>query len=234
VTDELVAAIRSDLARAADPARAPRMQAYMKSSMPFRGVPMPVVRTTVRARLRDHPPADVVAWETAVRRLFDEAGYREERYAALAIAGRPRFRSYQTPERLALYRHLVFTGAWWDIVDDVSHRVGDVLLADRASVTPVMLDWSQDDCRWIRRCAILSQLGHKAATDTGLLGAVIDANCADSEFFIRKAIGWALREYARTDAEWVSAFVGQRRDRLSPLSVREALKHLPRPPEDER
>jgi 3-methyladenine DNA glycosylase AlkD len=86
--------------------------------------------------------------------------------------------------------------------------------------------WASDEDFWIRRAAITSQLKAKSATDQELLAAALDANLADQEFFIRKAIGWTLREYAKTDPQWVRSYVESRRTRLSPLSLREAMKHL--------
>ena len=224
--EKLVAAVRRELAAVADPARAPAMQAYMKSTMPFYGVPMPVTRSLVRRLLREHPIGSRDEWEDVVRRLFDEAAYREEQYAALAVAGQSRFRVYQTLDTLPLYRHLIVEGDWWDLVDDVSHRVGDVLLAERAETSAVMRTWSGEPNLWLRRSSIICQLGHKAKTDTTLLTDVIEPNIGDRDFFIRKAIGWALRDYARTDPLWVRAYVAVRDTELAPLSRREALKHL--------
>jgi 3-methyladenine DNA glycosylase AlkD len=224
--DDLVTAIRSELAAAADPARAPQMQAYMKSVLPFYGAPMPVVRTTVRRLVREHPLASRHAWEEVVRRLFDEATHREERYAALAIAGNARYQTYQTMASLPLYRHLVVTGAWWDLVDDVSHRVGDTLLRERFDTSIVVRQWAREPDIWLRRSSIICQRGHKSATDTELLAEVIEVNVEDREFFLRKAIGWALREYAKVNPAWVLAFVRSRETTLSKLSRREALKHL--------
>ena len=127
---------------------------------------------------------------------------------------------------LGLYEEIIRTGAWWDLVDGVAHRLGDLLQAHRAKLTPLLGRWSRDDDFWVRRAAITAQLGAKAATDTALLGAVIEANLNDPEFFIRKAIGWALRQYARTDPAWVRAFVQRHWDELSPLSRKEALRNL--------
>ena len=132
---------------------------------------------------------------------------------------------------LALYRHLVVSGAWWDYVDVVAaDRVGPILLRHRAAVTPLLRADAVDDHLWVRRTAILAQLKHREETDLELLADVIDANLEGSlhgrEFFIRKAIGWALRQHARVDPEWVRGFVESRGDRLSGLSRREALKHL--------
>ena len=119
------------------------------------------------------------------------------------------------------------TGAWWDHVDEVaSHLVGGVLAGHRVEVTPVMRAWAVDDDLWVRRTAVLCQLNHKADTDTDLLHDVIEANLDDRSFWLRKAIGWALREYSRTDPDWVRAEVDQLGDRLSGLSRREATRHL--------
>lgn len=228
---DLVRDLRRRIAEAADPDRAPAMQAYMKSELPFRGVSSPVLHGICRSALEQHPLPDRGSWEAAVRGLWDRAQYREERYAALAVAGDRRYRAHRDPASLDLARHLVVTGAWWDLVDTLATRfVGDVLERHRDEATPVVLAWAHDDDLWLRRTAVLAQLKHKARTDTGLLRAALEANLESSqhgrEFFIRKALGWALREHARTDPEWVRAFVATHERDLSGLTRREALKHL--------
>lgn len=227
----LVDGIRSALGAAGDPVRAAGQQAYMKSAMPFHGVTSPELRRVVGPLLRAHPPVDRETWEATVRELWDGADHREERYAALALAQHRSARAWQDPGVLGLYRHLVVTGAWWDLVDEPATRlVGPVLLTHRAEVTPVMDAWSVEDDLWLRRVAILAQLKHKGATDTALLERVIVANLDGSafgrEFFIRKAIGWALREHARTDPAWVRGLMERHTERLSGLTRREATKHL--------
>ena len=205
----------------------------MKSSMPYRGLTSPELRVLLRPLLADPAlaPASREAWEADVRALWDGAAYREERYAALALTGHRVARAWQDPSALGLYRYLVETGAWWDYVDVVAaDRVGPILLRHREIVTPVMRAYAVDDHLWVRRTAILAQLKHREDTDLDLLSDVVDANLEGSrfgrEFFVRKAIGWALRQHARVDPEWVRAFVEARGDRLSGLSRREALKHL--------
>jgi 3-methyladenine DNA glycosylase AlkD len=159
--------------------------------------------------------------------LWDEATHREERYAATALARHRAARPWQDPAALDLYRHLVVTGAWWDHVDEVaSHLVGGVLAGHRDDVTPVMRAWAVDDDLWVRRTAVLCQLNHRADTDVDLLRDVVEANVDDRSFWLRKAIGWALREYSKTDPDWVRAEVVRLGDRLSGLSRREATKHL--------
>ena len=219
VTD-LVERVRAGLAARADQAAAPAMQAYMKSAMPFRGVPKPARTALLRelaCRLGD--PATV---ETAAVALWDGAEYREERYVAVAMARRLR----PDPVRLPLIEHWIRTGAWWDLVDEIAvHLVGPLLQAHPARAEPVVRGWMVDDDRWLRRTSVIAQLGAHSATDVGLLADAIEANQDDPDFFLRKAVGWALRQHARTDAAWVRAFVAAH-PRLSPLSRREALRHL--------
>ena len=223
----IVGQIRAALAAAGEPQRALAQQAYMKSAMPYRGITSPELKQLVRPLLAAYTPTDRATWERDVRDLWDGATHREERYAALALARHRRARQWQEPEALDLYRHLVVTGAWWDLVDETaSHLVGGVLAAHREAVTPVIRAWAVDEDPWLRRTAVLAQLGHKADTDLDLLRSAIEANVDDRSFWLRKAIGWALREYARTDPDWVRAEVDRLGDRLSGLSRREALKHL--------
>jgi 3-methyladenine DNA glycosylase AlkD len=195
--------------------------------MPFHGVPVPEVRRITRAELAAHPRADRRTWHDTVLELWDGATHREERYAALTLVRNPHAAAYQDLASLELYRHLVVTGAWWDLVDELAHAIGAVLRDVGPPAAAVVRVWSRDDDLWLRRAAILCQLGLGARTDQELLADCIEVNLADTAFFIRKAIGWALRDFARADPAWVTAFVEAVGDRLSPLSRREASKHLP-------
>jgi 3-methyladenine DNA glycosylase AlkD len=225
---DVVAAVRAALRAAGDPAVASGQQAYMKSAMPYYGVTAPRLKQVLRPILAAYRPAGREEWEAEVRVLWDEATHREERYAATALARHRTARAWQDPAALDLYRHLVVTGAWWDHVDEVAaHLVGGVLAGHRGEVTPVIRRWAVDDDVWVRRTAVLSQLNHKADTDVDLLHDTIEPNLADTSFWLRKAIGWALREYGRTDPAEVARYVDHVGDALSPLSRREALKHVP-------
>jgi 3-methyladenine DNA glycosylase AlkD len=223
---DLVGAIRSALRAHADAGRAPTMQAYMKSTLPYHGVPMPETRKLVKAAIAAHPIPDREVWEATVRTLFDEASHREEWYAALMLVGHRSAGAYLDVGAMPLLEHLITTGAWWDVVDDASHRVGDALLADRAGVEPVIRRWTATDDLWLRRAAIICQLGHRERTDLDLLTAAIEPAMTAPDFFLRKAIGWALREHAKTDESWVRRFVAAHESALSGLSRREAMKHL--------
>jgi len=223
--------VRDGLAAAGDPARAVLQQAYMKSAMPYYGLTAAELKALLRPILVEHRFEERAEWETTARLLWDVATHREERYAAIALLRHRHYHPWVDADLVPLLEHLVRTGAWWDYVDEIaSHLVGQVLLEDRPTLTPLMIDWAQDDHLWVRRTAMLCQLRHREQTDTNLLEHALVANLDDTvlgkEFFIRKALGWALREHARTDAAWVLDFVGTHADRLSGLSRREALKHL--------
>jgi 3-methyladenine DNA glycosylase AlkD len=219
-----VAFVRAELAKAADPAKAGPMAAYMKTDDPFYGVQKPARSKIYREMMRRYPIGSPGEYQQAVGELW-ALPHREEKYLALGIAtGMPEFISF---EHLPLYRRLIVEGAWWDFVDEVAARaVGIVWLHDRARTTPVMERWIGDDDMWLRRTAIIAQLKHKDRTDEALLFEFCAARAHENEFFIRKAIGWALREYAKTAPDAVRGFADAHRDALSALSYREATKHL--------
>lgn len=227
-----VGAVRAALAEAGDPERAAGQQAYMKSDLPYVGLSAPGLRSLLKPLLAEHRFIDRGSWEAAVLELWDDVTHREEWYAAVALLRHGAYRAWIDPDLLPILEHLVRTGAWWDVVDEIAgHLVGQVLLDHRAAVTPVMDGWSvDDDSLWVRRTSVLAQLRHGDETDTDLLERVLVANLDDTaygrDFFIRKALGWALRQHARTDPTWVRTFVSTHADRLSGLSRREALKHL--------
>lgn len=220
----LMSAIRSRLRAAADPDRAAGAQAYMKSDMPSLGVRVPEVRRIVKAAARELPPGSLEELQSDVLELWRGARWREERYAAIDLTGL-RLAAGEL-SMLPLYEEIIRSGSWWDLVDGVSRRLCELLQTHREDMSPVLLRWSTDVDFWVRRAAITAQLGARSATDPALLAAVIEPNLADPEFFIRKAIGWALRDYAATDPDWVRDFAALHGEALSPLSRREALRKL--------
>jgi 3-methyladenine DNA glycosylase AlkD len=217
--------IRRELRAGADPERAAGAAAYLKvaenGGLPLLGVRRPEVRRITRASATAHP-ATADALTDVARSLWDTAAYREERYAAQDLLGLRWARGRL--DLLNLHRHMAVTGAWWDHVDEVAHRIADLLDAHPAETAAVLRVWRSDDSMWLRRLAIIGQLGRGDRVDLVLLTDVIEPNVADPEFFVRKAIGWALREVARWNPGWVRAFA--QTHELSPLSRREALKHL--------
>lgn len=220
-------ALLTALTAVADPDRAAGQQAYMRSEMPFHGVTVPDVRKIVRGIVARDPIPDAAVWQAVILALWRQAGHREERYGAIDVLNHPRHRSWLTPGRIDLIEELVVTGAWWDFVDAVaSHGAGAMLANHPAETAAILRRWAVDSDIWKRRTAILAQLRRKAAIDRQLLVDVIEPSIGETEFFLRKAIGWALREVSRTDPDFVVEFVTENVDRLSPLSKREALKIL--------
>ncbi|MDE0408653.1 MAG: DNA alkylation repair protein [Alphaproteobacteria bacterium] len=224
IRDSVIAA----LGEAADPARAAQQQAYMKSAMPCFGVSVPQCRRIAGSVFRAHPLPDAPAWKAVILELWRKAARREERYAAVELLLFGRYAKWLEPARLPMVEELVVTGAWWDFVDPIASRgVGTMLAAHPGPTKAVLREWANDDDIWKRRTAILAQLRAKRATDTALLADAIRPSIGEPEFFLRKAIGWALREYSKTDPAWVLEFVGTHAG-LSDLSRREALKLLQR------
>ena len=220
VAEDLSETIRVGLRTAADPARAQGQQAYMKSAMPFLGVRVPEARLVAQRAAKGI--TDAAALRATALELWDTADHREERYASMALLALRPLRG--DPALIPVVEHLVRTGQWWDYTDELAHRLADLHDARPRETAALARAWARDDDLWIRRIAILSQLGRGIHLDPGLLADTIEPNRAEPEFFIRKAIGWALREYARIDPAWVRVFVDAHA--LSPLSRREALKHL--------
>ncbi|MER6944700.1 DNA alkylation repair protein [Nonomuraea sp. NPDC000554] len=219
-------AVRQALREAAEPEKAAMMQAYMKSAMPFLGVQAAPRRAALRRVFADNRIPSAPEWRRAVLELWREAEYREERYAAIELTGYHHYREFQTLYTVPMYEEMIVTGAWWDLVDELAtHRVGGLLTAFPDSMRPLMLEWAHDGDLWKRRTAILCQNRFKERTDTALLYACIEPSLSDNDFFARKAIGWALREYAKVSPDEVVRYVQAKG--ISGLSRREALRNLP-------
>jgi 3-methyladenine DNA glycosylase AlkD len=218
--------LRKELAAIADPTRAPGMQAYMKSAMPYYGLRMAGLRAACKRVFDQHPLESCAEWQATVVELWRGARFREERYAAIELTAHRRHRDCRNPSVLPLYEEMITTGAWWDYVDEIAHLVGQLLRAFPDEVRPVMRAWSADPNLWKRRVSIICQISFKKETDLDLLYANIEPNLADRDFFIRKAIGWSLRAYAWTDPKEVSRYVRANEQQLSGLSRREALKNM--------
>lgn len=203
------------------------MQAYMKSDMPYYGVSSVPLGAITKELFGQFVLRTEAEWRDTCLALWDDARFREERYVAFGLSGARPYRAYQTPDALGLYEHCIVDGAWWDHVDGFAiHRVGPLLRDYPDEIEPVMRAWSTDADMWRRRSSIICQVGSKADTDLGLLYDCIEPNLADTEFFIRKAIGWALRSYAWLNPSEIERYVRANEDRLSGLSKREALKNI--------
>src|SRR5581483_10572755 len=197
------------------------------SAMPYLGVPVPAMRAACRDIFASHPLADFEEWRDTALALWRGASHREHRYAAIQLTGVRAARDFQTTRALPMYEEMIVTGAWWDYVDEIaSHRLGAILRREPERMRRTMLAWARGDDLWKRRSAILCQLGFKAETDLDLLYACIEPSLGSKEFFLQKAIGWALRQHAWTDPAEVVRYVRANESRLAALSKREALKNV--------
>jgi 3-methyladenine DNA glycosylase AlkD len=224
---QLVRSVRETLEAAGNPHAAERMRAYMKSALPFHGVAKRARRAALEPVFAAHPIEGWDALSESTLALWRSATHREERYAALDLARRRQHRAHWTPRALPLLDELVVSGAWWDLVDEIATKLlRAVLESDGQAVTPVIRRWARGEDLWRRRAAILVQIGRKDATDRALLEDVIAPSLDSKELFLRKAIGWSLRELSRFDPAWVRTYVREHEARLSGLSRREALRRI--------
>jgi len=219
--------LRAALRKAADSKKAAGMQAYMKSSMPYLGVQTVPLRKICKQVFSKIDLKSAKQWERLVLELWVNARYREERYAAINLLEDKRALTFQTVATLGLYEKLIVDGAWWDFVDVIAaHRVGYLFAKFPAPLRRKMLQWSKSRNLWKRRTSILCQLSFKDRTDLDLLYACIAPSLDAKEFFLEKAIGWALRQYAWTDPQEIRRYVKAHSASLSALSRREALKSI--------
>ena len=223
---KLVKTAHARLKVVARPEDAPAMQAYMKTTQPFWGVKKPAREAIEKDLAKTFVPENQADYERAVLALWS-GKRREEQYLALNFAIRQR--AFVRFESMGLYERMIREGQWWDTVDAiVSDLVSRVYLKDRKRMEPILAKWIDDENMWIRRTAILAHMQHKAETDEKTLYAHCLKRAHEKEFFIRKAIGWALRHHSKTNPKAIEKFVRANEAKLSPLSVREALKVIER------
>ena len=205
---------------AADPKKAAEMSAYMRDLFPFLGIPAPERRNLSKEFLKaaGKMPID---WPF----VFECWDQPEREYQYLATDYLEKVRSRLSPADIPNIQKIIVTKSWWDTVDALDVLMGEIALR-HPGVKETLLKWSIDDNFWLRRAAIDHQLSRKDRTDTVLLEKILINNLGQEEFFINKAIGWSLREYSKTDPEWVRSFIEKHKDRMKPLSIREGSKYL--------
>jgi 3-methyladenine DNA glycosylase AlkD len=222
--EQLAAQIQHTLSGLADPARAVAMRAYMRDQFPFLGIPTPARRAALKPLLK--ADFDQKRLLTAADQLWRLPG-REYRYAAIDLLARHVARLELSA--VAPLLDLAQREPWWDTVDGLAGIVGDVLRAARRNdpgAQAAMDAALRHDCLWVRRIAMIHQLGWRLETDSTRLFGYAQTLAPEDDFFIRKAIGWALRDYARWNPQAVRDFVAAMGGRLSPLSAREATRRI--------
>jgi 3-methyladenine DNA glycosylase AlkD len=223
LAEEILRRLRERLTAAADPARAIPMRAYMRGKFEFLGIPGPVQKSLGRQVLHGLPAPTEADLDAVARGCW---GLKEREYQYFACGYLRRHIKVGSAGFLTTARHVIVTRSWWDTVDALAaHTVGP-LVAKHAQLVSTMDEWIRDENMWLARTAILHQLTYKESTDATRLFHYCVVQMDHKDFFVRKAIGWALREYAKTAPEAVRSFVRAHEARLAPLSVREALKNL--------
>jgi 3-methyladenine DNA glycosylase AlkD len=221
---DLIQFVSQEFRLLANPAKALGMAAYLKTDMPFYGIQKPERMIVYRSMKNNFSPGNRRDYESGILALWN-LPHREEKYAAIQFARQADI--FVNADSIALYEKMIRQGAWWDLVDEVGIKlVGRVLLGQRAIIKPTIYKWIKDHDLWIRRAALISHIGHKHETDENQLFLHCQTLAHEKEFFIGKAIGWALRDYSWHNPEAVLAFLRKNSKSLSNLSRREAAKRL--------
>lgn len=204
---------------------ASQMEAYMRNQFSYLGIPSKQRKDLSKAFIKNFKLKakmnNKVDW-----RVIDQLWsweYREFQYVAIdcLVASK----AFLKAEDLVHFQEAITSKSWWDSVDGMVKTVGHLVLTE-TSLEENLLEWSEADNIWLRRTAILHQLGRKEVTNTTLLAKILDKNLNDTEFFINKAIGWALRDYSKLNPRWVAAYLDSRKENLSNLSIKEASKYI--------
>jgi 3-methyladenine DNA glycosylase AlkD len=215
--------LRADLEAVGSTERAAEMAAYMRDRFPFHGVPTPRRRSIERPVIAASAGATSGELIGFARACWAEPE-REFQYVAVDVL-RKRAAALE-PDALDDVRELIEDRSWWDTVDMLATHVVGTMARDHPEITASLDDWIRDENVWVARTAMLHQLLWKDDTDPARLFRYAEIQAANPDFFMRKAIGWALRQYARTDPDAVRDFVAAHVTALSALTRREALKRL--------
>lgn len=216
-----VASLKTLFEQNADSSQAAPMKKYMRDQFEYLGIKSPQVKTLFRQAVSENGLPDLEELDQVIRELW-ELPPREFQYLAIGIM--ERLEKKLPSKAIKTLEYMIVHKSWWDTVDNISHIVGVHFKRYPDVHEKYLAKWRTSKNIWLRRTAILFQLDYKEHTDFNLLSEIIRENLGSKEFFINKAIGWALRQYARIDPEAVMKFV--KSTQLHPLSQREAMKHL--------
>ena len=201
--------------------QASKMSAYMQNKFPFFGILSPKRKELTKKFLSMAKKESHIDW-TFVNECWKKS---EREYQHFALNYLEAVKNNLTPADVSAIREIAIKKSWWDTIDYLDRIVGHIAL-NFPEVNKILLAWSVDENIWLRRIAIDHQLLRKEKTDTTLLETIIKNNFGQTEFFINKAIGWSLRDYSKTNPKWVKNFINKYRDKLAPISIREASKYV--------
>lgn len=204
-----------------DSKKAKSMSKYMRNQFKFYGLQTPKRRKLYKDLIKEEKKTGKIDWDFLDKCYNDE--HREFQY--LVCDYLKAMTNFLTYEDIPKIREYVKTKEWWDTIDSLDKVIGEIGLEDKR-VNDLMLKWSQDDDFWIRRISIDHQLGRKEKTDCELLEVILINNFGSDEFFINKSIGWALRDYSKTNPDWVKNFIDKNKSQMNKLSIKEASKYI--------
>ena len=197
------------------------MSKYMRGLFKYYGIPTPVRRSIYKELLKKEKSRGIIDWELLDKCNNDE--HREFQYFIKDYLSL--LQKLLTYDDVSKIKRYIETKQWWDTIDGFDRIIGNIAFID-SRINDLMLEWSKDDDFWIRRIAIDHQLCRKDKTNADLLGKIIINNLGSKEFFINKAIGWSLRDYSKTNPDWVRDFICKHKDKMDKLSIREASKYI--------
>ena len=201
--------------------QAQRMSKYMLNKFEYIGIKTSERRKIFKNFFKEYKNEEKIDWEF-VNKCWENK-YREFQYIAADYL--KNMKDKLTIDDIPEFKRLILKKSWWDTIDNLDMTIGALALKD-SNVNKILLEWSLDENIWLRRIAIDHQLLRKEKTDTELLEKILKNNLGQAEFFINKAIGWALRDYSKTNPNWVKNFIEKNREKMAKLSIREASKYL--------
>ena len=201
--------------------QAQKMSKYMLNKFEYIGIKTPERRKIFKNFFKEYKNEEKIDWEF-VNKCWENK-YREFQYIAADYL--KNMKDKLTRDDIPKLKQLILKKSWWDTIDNLDMTIGALALKD-SNVNKILLEWSLDENIWLKRIAIDHQLLRKEKTNTELLEKILKNNLGQTEFFINKAIGWALRDYSKTNPEWVKNFIEKNRENMAKLSIKEASKYL--------
>lgn len=201
--------------------QARQMSKYMLNKFEYIGIKTPERREIFKNFFKEYKNEEKIDWEF-VNKCWENK-YREFQYVAADYLKNKKDKL--TIDDIPKFKQLILKKSWWDTIDNLDMTIGALALKD-SNVNKILLEWSLDENIWLRRIAIDHQLLRKEKTNTELLEKILKNNLGQNEFFINKAIGWALRDYSKTNPEWVKNFIEKNKEKMAKLSIKEASKYL--------
>ena len=201
--------------------QARQMSEYMLNKFEYIGIKTPERRKIFKNFFKEYKNEKKIDWEF-VNKCWENK-YRELQYIAADYL--KNMKDKLTIDDIPKLKQLILKKSWWDTIDNLDMTIGALALKD-SNVNKILLEWSLDENIWLRRIAIDHQLLRKEKTNTELLEKILKNNLGQTEFFINKAIGWALRDYSKTNPKWVKNFIEKNKEKMAKLSIKEASKYL--------